>query len=99
MPMQIYEIEKPYGDYVLYTDHLAALAEKEREIADLKEQYPASLTYCRIHRTIVMKSGGELTCCKIAALQAEANINMVEICRLRGELSKLMAAIVKRAGK
>ena len=30
-------------------------------------------------------------------LHKEANINMQEICRLRGELTKLMAAIVLKA--
>jgi hypothetical protein len=31
-------IDKDNGDYVLYTDHLAALAEKDREIIDLKAE-------------------------------------------------------------
>ena len=32
-------------------------------------------------------------------LQKEANINMQEICRLRGQIAKIRALIIKKAGK
>jgi chromosome segregation ATPase len=56
------------GKFVLYTDHLAAMEEKNR---------PVGLKYCQIHKTIVTKSGDDLTCCKIAALKEE-NLNLYE---------------------
>ena len=36
---------------------------------------------------------------EISRLHKEANINMKELCRVRGQLAKLRAAIIKRAGK
>jgi hypothetical protein len=32
-------------------------------------------------------------------LQKEANLNMQEICRLRGQIAKIRALIIKKAGK
>jgi hypothetical protein len=65
-------------------DHLAALAEKEREILWLKEvieKYQAhkeAAMECRKFERDELQE-------QIAALQAEANRNMEELCRARAE--------------
>jgi len=41
--------------------------------AELKEQYPAALKYCSVHKTIGVKIGDELPCCIIAALKAKVD--------------------------
>ena len=69
----------------LNADHLAALEaavkEKDDMLDTLRQQYPAALKYCPIHRTIGVRMNEEVPCCviarqneQIAALTAERDL-------------------------
>ena len=65
-----------YGDYVLYSDHLAEIAKMGNDIEHLRQ------TMYALEKNVIGRDA------EIAALQSEANKNMTEIYELRKEVGK-----------
>lgn len=65
------------------------IASLKVELHALKEQYPAGLSYCPVHRTIGVKIGEDLPCCLIASLK-ELNAKYIERLHLEEELSETL---------
>jgi hypothetical protein len=80
------EIEK------LKADHLAALAEKEREFMSL---LPSPIKYCKTHRTLGVKIKDALPCCIITALTAALAEKDKEIARAWSKFDEAMTGLTQ----